>query len=101
MRRRSLRRHAVTVARGAMVTTMRRWAKQSFAERHVVIRSCGRIHYLTLSRRSQVLGLCVVLSGASAVACVTAGYVVADPKVAHKPAQGEVAEVSPRDLPDL
>jgi len=84
-----------------MVTTVRRWAKQSFAERHVVVRSCGRIHYLTLSRRSQVLGLCVVLAGASAVACVTAGYVVADRKMAHKQAQVELAEFSASDLRDL
>jgi murein DD-endopeptidase MepM/ murein hydrolase activator NlpD len=80
---------------------MRRWAKQSFAERHVVIRSRGRIRYLTLSRRSQVISLCVVLAGASAVACVTARYVVADRKMAHKQAQVELAEFSASDLRDL
>src|SRR5438093_8155077 len=93
-----LRRRAVTVARGAMVTTVRRWATQSLVERHVVIRSRGRIRYLTVSRRSQVIALCVVLVGASAVARLTAGYVVADRKMAHKQAQVELAEFSASDL---
>jgi murein DD-endopeptidase MepM/ murein hydrolase activator NlpD len=84
-----------------MVTTVRRWAKRSFAERHVVIRSRGRIRYLTLSRRSQIVGLCVVLVGASAMARITASYVVADRKMAHKQAEVELAEFSASDLRDL
>jgi murein DD-endopeptidase MepM/ murein hydrolase activator NlpD len=84
-----------------MFTTVGQWAKRSFAERHVVIRSRGRIRYLTLSRRWQIVGLCLLLVGASAVARITASYVVADRKMAHKQAEVELAEFSASDLRDL
>jgi murein DD-endopeptidase MepM/ murein hydrolase activator NlpD len=84
-----------------MFTTVRQWATRSFAERHVVIRSRGRIRYLTLSRRWQIAGLCLLLVGASAVARITASYVVADRKMAHKQAEVELAEFSASDLRDL
>jgi murein DD-endopeptidase MepM/ murein hydrolase activator NlpD len=84
-----------------MFRTVRQWAKRSFAERQVVIRSRGRIRYLTLSRRWQILGLCFLLVGASAVARMTASYIVADRKMAHKQAEVEIAEFSASDLRDL
>src|SRR5260221_12105686 len=87
--------------RGVMFTTVGQWAKRSFAERQVVIRSRGRIRYLTLSRRWQIVGLGVLLVGASVVARMTASYVVADRKMAHKQAEVELAEFSASDLRDL
>jgi murein DD-endopeptidase MepM/ murein hydrolase activator NlpD len=84
-----------------MFTTGGQWAKRWFAERQVVIRSRGRIRYLTLSRRWQVAGLGLLLVGASAVARMTASYIVADRKMAHKQAEVELAEFSASDLRDL
>src|SRR5258707_11758904 len=84
-----------------MLTSVVQLSKRLFAERHVVIRSRGRIRYVTLSRGGQIAALCVVLVGASAVARLTASYVVADRKMAHKQAEVEVAEFSASDLRDL
>jgi len=67
----------------------------------VVIRSRGRIRYLTLSQGGQIAALCVLLIGASAVARLTASYIVADRKMAHKQAEVELAEFSASDLRDL
>ena len=95
------RRSRSGVARGAMVTTMTQLTKRLFAERHVVIRSRHRIRYLKLSRGWQITGLCVLLVGASAVARLTATYIVTDRKMAHKQAEVELAEFSVSDLRDL
>jgi murein DD-endopeptidase MepM/ murein hydrolase activator NlpD len=84
-----------------MFTTVGQWTKRCFAERQVVIRSRGRIRYLTLSRGGQIAGLGLLLVGASAVARMTASYVVADRKMAHKQAEVELAEFSASDLRDL
>ncbi len=67
----------------------------------MVIRSRGRIRYLTLSQGGQIAALCVLLIGASAVARLTASYIVADRKMAHKQAEVELAEFSASDLRDL
>jgi murein DD-endopeptidase MepM/ murein hydrolase activator NlpD len=84
-----------------MISTVAQLAKRVFAERHVVIRSHGRIRYVTLSRGGQVAALCVLLVGASAVARLTASYIVTDRKMAHKQAEVELAEFSASDLRDL
>src|SRR5260221_9753506 len=84
-----------------MLTPLTQLAKRLFAERHVVIRSSGRIRYLTLSRGGQIAALCVALVAASAVARLTASYIVADRKMAHKQAEVELAEFSASDLRDL
>jgi murein DD-endopeptidase MepM/ murein hydrolase activator NlpD len=84
-----------------MITAVAQLAKRVFAERHVVIRSHGRIRYVTLSRGGQIAALCVVLVGASAVARLTASYIVTDRKMAHKQAEVELAEFSASDLRDL
>lgn len=80
---------------------MTQLTKRLFAERHVVIRSRHRIRYLTVSRGWQIAGLCVLLVGASAVARLTATYIVTDRKMAHKQAEVELAEFSASDLRDL
>jgi murein DD-endopeptidase MepM/ murein hydrolase activator NlpD len=84
-----------------MITAVTQLAKRVFAERHVVIRSHGRIRYVTLSRGGQIAALCVVLVGASVVARLTASYIVTDRKMAHKQAEVELAEFSASDLRDL
>jgi chromosome segregation ATPase len=84
-----------------MLTAATQWAKRLFAERHVVIRSDGRIRYLTLSRRGQIAALCIMLVGASAVARLAASHIVADRKMAHKQVEVELAEFSASDLRDL
>jgi murein DD-endopeptidase MepM/ murein hydrolase activator NlpD len=84
-----------------MIAAVTQLAKRVFAERHVIIRSHGRIRYVTLSRGGQIAALCVVLVGASAVARLTASYIVADRKMAHKQAEVEFAEFSASDLRDL
>jgi murein DD-endopeptidase MepM/ murein hydrolase activator NlpD len=80
---------------------MAQLAKRLFTERHVVIRSSGRIRHLTLSRSGQIAALCVFLVAASAVARLTASYIIADRKIAHKQAEVELAEFSISDLRDL
>jgi murein DD-endopeptidase MepM/ murein hydrolase activator NlpD len=80
---------------------MTQLVKRLFTERHVVIRSRHRIRYLTVSRGWQIAGLCVLLVGASAVARLTATYIVIDRKMAHKQAEVELAEFSASDLRDL
>jgi murein DD-endopeptidase MepM/ murein hydrolase activator NlpD len=84
-----------------MFAAVTKLAKRVFAERHVVIRSHGRIRYVTLSRGGQIAALCVVLVGASVVARLTASYIVTDRKMAHKQAEVELAEFSASDLRDL
>src|SRR4030088_1234415 len=84
-----------------MFTTEEQRPKISVAELQDVIRSRGRIRYVTLSRRLQIVGLGVLLVGASVVARMTASYVVADRKMAHKQAEVELAEFSASDLRDL
>src|SRR5258708_35525195 len=84
-----------------MFTAVTERTKRLFAERHVVIRSRGRIRYLTLSQGGQIAALCVLLIGASAVARLTASYIVTDRKMAHKQAEVELAEFSASDLRDL
>src|SRR5258708_13701039 len=84
-----------------MFTAVTEREKGLFGERHVVIRSRGSIRYLTLSQGGQIAALCVLLIGASAVARLTASYIVADRKMAHKQAEVELAEFSASDLRDL
>src|SRR5258707_10557009 len=84
-----------------MLTSVVQLSKRLFAERHVVIRSRGRIRYVTLSRGGQIAALCALLIGASAVARLTASYIVTDRKMAHKQAEVELAEFSANDLRDL
>ena len=84
-----------------MLKSVVQLSKRLFAERHVVIRSRGRIRYLTLSRGWQIAALGVLLVGASGAARMTASYIVADRKMAHKQAEVELAEFSASDLRDL
>src|SRR5216683_2774366 len=84
-----------------MLKSVVQLSKRLFAERHVVIRSRGRIRYLTLSRGWQIAALGVLLVGASGAARMTASYIVADRKKAHKQAEVELAEFSASDLRDL
>ena len=84
-----------------MLTSVVQLSKRLFAERHVVIRSRGRIRYVTLSRGWQIAALGVLLVGASGAARMTASYIVADRKMAHKQAEVELAEFSTSDLRDL
>lgn len=78
-----------------------RLARRLFSERQIVIRSKGRIRYLTLSRRWIIAGCCVVLVGASGMGRVVVGYVMASRVVADKEAQVAQAEMSNSDLRNL
>lgn len=80
---------------------VQRIARRLFSERQIVIRSKGRIRYVTLSRTWIIAGACMSLVGASTMARLVVGYVDAGRRVADKEAQVEQAETSNGDLRDL
>jgi murein DD-endopeptidase MepM/ murein hydrolase activator NlpD len=80
---------------------VQRIARSLFSERQIVIRSKGRIRYLTLSRTWIIAGSCMLLVGASTMARLAVGYVDAGRRAAVKEAQVEQAETSNSDLRDL
>ncbi|MDB5408050.1 MAG: hypothetical protein JWL84_2962 [Rhodospirillales bacterium] len=80
---------------------MRQIFRRLFSERRIVIQSRGKARQLNLTRSAQIAGLCVILVGVSAIARVTAGYVVAARKMAHKEAAIVQAETSNGDLQSL
>jgi murein DD-endopeptidase MepM/ murein hydrolase activator NlpD len=80
---------------------VQRIARRLFSERQIVIRSKGRIRYLTLSRTWIIAGACMSLVGASTMARLVVGYVDAGRRAADKEAQVAQAETSNGDLRDL
>jgi murein DD-endopeptidase MepM/ murein hydrolase activator NlpD len=80
---------------------VRQVIRRLFSERRVAIQSRGKTRHLNLTRGAQIAGLCVLLVGVSGVARVTAGYVVAARKMAHKEAAVVQAETSNTDLRSL
>jgi murein DD-endopeptidase MepM/ murein hydrolase activator NlpD len=80
---------------------MQLMARRLFSERQIVIRSKGRIRYVTLSRPWIIAGSCALLIGTSAMARLVVGYVETGRKMADKEAQVEQAETSNSDLRDL
>jgi murein DD-endopeptidase MepM/ murein hydrolase activator NlpD len=75
--------------------------RRAFSERCIAIQSRGKARHLNLTRSAQIAGLCVLLVGVSAVARMTATYVVAARKMAHKEAAIVQAEMSNSDLRSL
>ncbi|HZS82681.1 MAG TPA: M23 family metallopeptidase [Stellaceae bacterium] len=86
---------------GVMDIRVARLARRLISERHIAIRSKGRIRYLTLTRSWQVAGLCILLVGASAMARLTVGYIASDRKAAHRAAEVAQAEMSNDQLREL
>jgi murein DD-endopeptidase MepM/ murein hydrolase activator NlpD len=80
---------------------MKLMARRLFSERQIVIRSKGRIRYVTLSRPWIIAGTCAMLAGTSAMAKLVVDYVDTGRKIADKEAQVEQAETSNSDLRDL
>ncbi len=80
---------------------MQLMARRLFSERQIVIRSKGRIRYVTLSRPWIIAGSCALLLGTSAMGRLVVGYVETGRKMADKEAQVEQAETSNSDLRDL
>ncbi|MBV8650715.1 MAG: peptidoglycan DD-metalloendopeptidase family protein [Alphaproteobacteria bacterium] len=80
---------------------MKLMARRLFSERQIVIRSKGRIRYVTLSRPWIIAGTCAALLGSSAMAKLVVDYVNNGRKIARKEAQVEQAETSNSDLRDL
>lgn len=75
--------------------------RRVFSERRIAIQSRGKARHLNLTRSAQIAGLCVFLVGVSAIARMTASYVVAARKMAHKEAAIVQAEMSNSDLRSL
>jgi murein DD-endopeptidase MepM/ murein hydrolase activator NlpD len=80
---------------------VRQILRRLFSERRIAIQSRGKARHLNLTRSAQIAGLCVFLVGVSAVARMTASYVVAARKMAHKEAAIVQAEMSNSDLRSL
>jgi murein DD-endopeptidase MepM/ murein hydrolase activator NlpD len=80
---------------------VRQILKRVFAERRIAIQSRGKARHLNLTRGAQIAGLCVLLVGVSGAARMTASYVVAARKMAHKEAAIAQAEMSNSDLRNL
>jgi murein DD-endopeptidase MepM/ murein hydrolase activator NlpD len=91
----------VAIAGREMIGTVRQIVKRVFQERRIAIQSRGNARYLHLTRNAQIAGLCVFLVGVSAVARMSASYVVAARKMAHKEAAIVQAEMSNSDLRNL
>ncbi|HEY0523364.1 MAG TPA: peptidoglycan DD-metalloendopeptidase family protein [Stellaceae bacterium] len=72
-----------------------------FPERHISIRVHGRMRQITLSGSLQIVGLCGLLAGTSAVAYLAASHFLYDRLVAEKEAEVLKAEMSNADLREL
>jgi murein DD-endopeptidase MepM/ murein hydrolase activator NlpD len=75
--------------------------RRAFAERHIEIRSKGRVRQITLSRSWQVVGLLTALVLVAGTVRLAAGYVNAHRRMAHKEAEVVKAEASKNDLNSL
>ncbi|MGH7125926.1 MAG: peptidoglycan DD-metalloendopeptidase family protein [Stellaceae bacterium] len=81
-----------------MVAKLVKWGARLFPERQILIRTEGRISYITLTKRSQVAAATGALLSVAALAYLVAGYVHFGHVITAKQAQVARAELSNRDL---
>src|SRR5690242_2523483 len=76
---------------GGVVGKAMRWVWRLFPERQILVRAEGRVSYLTLSRRAQLVMAVIVIAGSGFVAYTTTHT------FRLKPHQGELAQSTPSD----
>ena len=81
-----------------MVARLARWGARLFPERQILIRTEGRISYVTLTRGSQVAAATGALLGVAALGFLVASYVHFGHVITAKQAQVARAELSNQEL---
>jgi murein DD-endopeptidase MepM/ murein hydrolase activator NlpD len=81
-----------------MVAKLVKWGARLFPERQILVRTEGRISYITLTRRSQVVAATGALAGVAALAYLVVGYVHFGHVITAKQAAVARAEHSNREL---
>ena len=81
-----------------MVANFAKWGARLFPERQILVRTEGRISYITLTRRSQVAAVSGALLGVAALGYLVAGYVHFGHVITAKQALVARAERSNKEL---
>ena len=81
-----------------MVAKLAKWGARLFPERQILVRTEGRISYITLTRRSQIAAATGTLLGVAALGYLVVGYVHFGHVISAKQAQVARAELSNREL---
>ena len=81
-----------------MVAKLAKWGTRLFPERQILVRTEGRISYITLSCRSQIATATGAFLCVAALGYLVAGYVHFGHVITAKKAQVEAAELSNKEL---
>jgi murein DD-endopeptidase MepM/ murein hydrolase activator NlpD len=81
-----------------MVAKLAKWGAKLFPERQILVRTEGRISFVTLTRRSQIAATTGVFLGVAALGYLVVGYVHFGHVISAKQAQVVRAELSNREL---
>jgi len=81
-----------------MVAKLMQWGARLFPERQILVRTEGRISYITLTRRSQVAAASGALLGVAVLAYLVVGYVHFGHVITAKQAAVARAELSNKEL---
>lgn len=81
-----------------MVAKLVKWGARLFPERQILVRTAGRISYMTLTRRAQIGAATGALLGVAALGYLVAGYVHFGHVITAKQAAVARAELSNREL---
>src|SRR5579872_408830 len=81
-----------------MVARLAKWGARLFPERQILIRTEGRIAYMTLTKRSQIAATTAALLSVAGLGYLVAGYVHFGHVISAKQAQVARAELSNREL---
>jgi murein DD-endopeptidase MepM/ murein hydrolase activator NlpD len=76
---------------GGVLGKLRKWSRRAFAERQILVRSGGRVSYITLSRRLQMTTALTASVAAMALLGYTATNSLPDPRVLFKHAPSDQA----------
>jgi len=81
-----------------MVAKLAKWGAKLFPERQILIRTEGRISYISLTRRSQIAAAAGAVLGVAAFGYLVVGYVHFGHVISAKQAQVARAELSNKEL---
>jgi len=81
-----------------MLAKLAKWGARLFPERQILVRTAGRISYMTLTRRAQIAAATGALLSVAALGCLVAGYVHFGHVITAKQAAVARAELSNREL---
>ena len=81
-----------------MVAKLGKWGARLFPERQILVRTEGRMSYITLTRRTQITAATGIVLGLAAISYLVVGYVHFGHVISAKQAQVARAESSNREL---